>query len=186
MPIRITVPTSTGTFTQTQSQFPRRSLSPSLRLIRRVCFVNKYTIFELVIENTSVRHEPTYHNGIKVPSLVIYTCVKSCSVHLLRFISVHKYYLHSSNLAVNTIVHIGHSSWHRPICMLTAWWVWLVLKRLQIKKLRPGQPNVNAMPMAMAMLIWQNSLNRSGQSTRNLDIISHNSGSGARGLETRL
>ena len=36
------------------------SLSLSLRLIRRVCFVNKYyTIFELVIENTSVRHEPT-------------------------------------------------------------------------------------------------------------------------------
>ena len=47
----------------------------------------KYTIFVLVIENTSVRHEPTYHNGIKV----------------------------------------------------TAWWAWLVLKRLQIKMLRPGR-----------------------------------------------
>ena len=59
--------------------------------MRRVCFVNKYyTIFELVIENTSVRHEPTYHNGIyNVSSLVIYTCVKSCSVLLLRFITVH-------------------------------------------------------------------------------------------------
>ena len=59
--------------------------------------MNKYTIFELVIENISGRHEPTYHNGIQVPSLVIYTCVKSCSVHLLRFITVHKYYLHSSS-----------------------------------------------------------------------------------------
>ena len=59
--------------------------------------MNKYTKFELVIENTSVRHEPTYHNGIKVSSLVIYTCVKSCSVHLLRFITVHKYHLHSSS-----------------------------------------------------------------------------------------
>ena len=40
--------------------------------------MNKYyTIFELVIENTSVRHEPTYHNGIEVSSLVIYTCVKA-------------------------------------------------------------------------------------------------------------
>ena len=45
--------------------------------------MNKYyTIFELVIENTSVRHEPTYRNGIEVSSLVIYTCVKPCSVHL--------------------------------------------------------------------------------------------------------
>ena len=52
--------------------------------------MNKYyTIFELVIENTLVRHEPTYHNGIEVASLVIYTCVKSCSVHLLQFITVH-------------------------------------------------------------------------------------------------
>ena len=48
--------------------------------------MNKYyTIFELVIENTLVRHEPTYHNGIEVSSLVIYTCVKSCSVHLLQY-----------------------------------------------------------------------------------------------------
>ena len=52
--------------------------------------MNKYyTIFELVIENTPVRHEPTYHNGIEVSSLVIYTCVKLCSIHLLQFITVH-------------------------------------------------------------------------------------------------
>ena len=55
--------------------------------------MNKYyTIFELVIENTSVRHEPTYHNGIEVSSLVIYTCVKPCSVHLLQFITVHSFF----------------------------------------------------------------------------------------------
>ena len=78
--------------------------------------MNKYyTIFELVIENTLVRHEPTYHNGIEVASLVIYTCVKSCSVHLLQFITVHNTKASFDNtiyilLAVNTIVHIGHSS----------------------------------------------------------------------------
>ena len=71
--------------------------------------MNKYyTIFELVIENTSVRHEPKYHNGIEVSSLVIYTCVKPCSVHLLQFITVHNTIF--ILLAVNTIVHIGHSS----------------------------------------------------------------------------
>ena len=70
--------------------------------------MNKYyTIFELVIENTSVRHEPTYHNGIEVSSLVIYTCVKPCSVHLLH-ITVHNTIF--ILLAVNTMVHIGHSS----------------------------------------------------------------------------
>ena len=72
--------------------------------------MNKYyTIFELVIENTSVRHEPTYHNGIEVSSLVIYTCVKPCSVHLLQFITVRHNTIFIL-LAVNTIVHIGHSS----------------------------------------------------------------------------